>query len=72
MLLKDLIEHPEFESIIHIIVIMFEIYIVYKFITDPSARTLSHTLLFSILLSVHVLIQQNINRRNKKKPKYGA
>jgi len=68
--LKQFYEWSKWEGMMHNILLILIIYILYLFYSNKKERTLSNILLLTIIVSVEVLIHQNINKRNNKTTKY--
>lgn len=69
-LVKNLYEWPNWEGIMHNILLLLGIYIFYLFFVNKKERSLSNILLFTIIIGIDTLIHQNINIRNNKFTNY--
>jgi len=69
-ILKNFYEWSKWEGIMHNILLLLVIYILYLFIVTKQERTLTNILLFTIIISIDILLHQNINIRNRKTTSY--
>jgi len=69
-MLKQFYEWPNWEGIMHNILLLLVVYIIYTFIVRKHERTFSNILLFTIIISIETLIHQNINIRNHNPTTY--
>ena len=69
-ILKEFYEWSNWEGILHNILLLLVIYILYLFIVTKQERTLTNILLFTIIISIDLLIHQKINIRNHKDTSY--
>ena len=69
-LLKKFYEWEKWEGIMHSVLLILIIYIMYLFVVNKKERTINNLLLFTIIISIDILIHQNINMRNNTKTHY--
>ena len=70
MSIKEFVEWPEWESIMHGVVLFLFIYIIYRFVVERQPISNYELILLLIASSLEVIVHQNINNRNEMKPKY--
>ena len=68
--LKNIYEWSKWEGIMHNFLLFLVIYILYLFFVNKQERTLTNILLFTIIISIDLLIHQKINIRNHKETSY--
>ena len=70
MMLKNFYEWVEWESIMHTLLFILIIYVLQKMYRNPAELTTTNILLLTVVLSVDLLVHQNINIRNNNEPTY--
>jgi len=69
-MLKNFYEWVEWESIMHTLLFILIIYVLQKMYRNPAELTTTNILLLTVVLSVDLLVHQNINIRNNNEPTY--
>jgi len=69
-MLKQLYEWKDWEGIMHNVLCLLILYAIYLFATDKKCRSMTNILLFTIVISIDLLVHQNINIRNNKFTNY--
>ncbi len=69
-ILQTFYEWPEWESIMHSLLFLLTMYILFMMYVNRKEITVTNMLLFAIIISIDILVHQNINNRNNRKPTY--